>query len=182
MANQTISAFINTANAGTANTGVTAVEYGDGFNHTSVLTVSQTDAITVADNAALADGYLVYTFPAGTVVVHSAYMTMGVTLAEDTTATADVGIGTTQGSAAAATLDLDNAACENILTGQTTANCSGTATVKTATPTAAVPLVIESGDDHTVYFNIANTWADTAGVDLTGDIAGTIVLKWEFLA
>jgi len=33
-------------NVGVANTGVTAVEYGDGYNHTTVLTVSQVDALT----------------------------------------------------------------------------------------------------------------------------------------
>ena len=40
----------NIANAGTPNTGVTAEEYGDGRNHVTVLTVSQTDALTTADD------------------------------------------------------------------------------------------------------------------------------------
>lgn len=159
---------------GTVNSGVTAVHYGDGKNFTSILTVSKVDAITVADNAALAVGYLVYTFPAGPIVVNSSYMTMAVTLAEDTTATADVGIGTTIGSGANATLGAVGAGAENILTGQTTADCNGTPTVKTV----GTQLVIEAGDNHTVYFNVADTWADTAGTDLTGDIAGTITINW----
>jgi len=171
-----------TSNVGAVNTGVTAVEYGDGYNHVTVLTVSQVDALTLADNAALADGYLLYTLPAGAICVDYSYMSMAVTAAEDTTATADVGLGTTLASAAQATLDLDNAACENIITGQTAANCSGTATVKTAAPTAGIPYIIESADDHTIYFNVADTWADTAGVDLTADIAGTVVIAWRFLA
>jgi hypothetical protein len=172
-----------TSNVGAANTGVTAVEYGDGFTHTTVLTVSQADALTLADNAALADGYLLYTLPAGACIVESAYMSMAVTAAEDTTATADVGLGTVIGSTAIATLDLGaGGTMENILTGQTAANCSGTATVKTAIPTANVPLVIAAGDAHTIHFNVADTWADTAGSDLTADIAGTVVINWIFLA
>jgi len=171
------------ANVGAAGVGCTAVELGDGMNHTTIITVNQADALTVADDAALADGYLIYTLPAGAVIVNSAYMSMAVTAAEDTTATADVGLGTTIGSGANATLNLVAAgAAENILTGQTAADCNGTATVKTAIPTAAVPLVIEAAGDHTVYFNVADTWANTAGADLTADIAGTVVLNWQFMA
>lgn len=160
---------------GTPNTGVTAVTYGDGRNFTTVLTVSVTDAITVADNAALAVGYKVFDFPTGAIVVSSAYMSMAVTLAEDTTATADVGIGTTIGSGANAVLSGVGAGAENIITGQTAADCNGTATVKTIVNQI---LAIETGDSHSVYFNVADTWADTAGADLTGDIAGTITLNW----
>ncbi|MCK9526966.1 MAG: right-handed parallel beta-helix repeat-containing protein, partial [Limnochordia bacterium] len=168
-----------TTHAGTANTGVTATESSDGHTFKTTLTVSQTDALTFADNAALADGYLLYTFPAGAIIVESAYMSMAVTAAEDTTATPDVGLGTTEGSGANATLQAVGAAAENILTGQSAANCSGTATVKTV---ADQVLVIEAGDDHTVYFNVAATWADTAGADLTANIAGTVVLVWRFMA
>lgn len=166
------------ANVGAVNAGVTAVEYGSGTSHKTVLTVSKADALTVADNAALADGYKLYTFPAGKVVVKSASISMAVTAAEDTTATADVGLGTTIGSGANATLDAVGAAAENILTGQTAADCNGTATVKTV---ANQPLAIESAGDHDVYFNVADTWANTAGADLSADIAGTVVLMWEYL-
>lgn len=160
---------------GTVNTGVTAVTYGDGVNFTTVLTVSQVDAVDVADAAALSDGYLLYTFPAGAIIVDSAYMSMALTLAEDTTATPEVGLGTTIGSGANATLGAVGAAVENIITAQVAADANGTATVKTI---ADQKLVIESAGDHTVYFNIADTWADTAGADLTGDITGTVTLKW----
>ena len=165
-------------NAGTAGTGVTASEVSsDGVNFVTTLTVSVTDALTLGDNVALSDGYLVYTFPAGVINVTSAYMTMGVTAAstEIQSDTPDVGIGTTVGSGANATLDAVDAAAENILTGQTAADTNGTATVKTVSNQV---LTIESGDDHTVYFNVADTWADDTGADLTADIAGTITLTW----
>lgn len=159
---------------GTANTGVTAVHYGDGKDITTELTVSVTDALTLADNAALADGYLLFTLPAGAQVIHSAYMSMAVTAAEDTTATPDVGLGTTVASGAVNVLG-GTAAFENIITGQTAADANGTATVKTI---AASALAVESGDNKTIYFNVADTWADTAGADLSADIAGTVVIKW----
>lgn len=166
--------------AGTAGTGVTASEEGDGRTHTTVLTVAATDALTVADNAALSDGHLVYTFPAGEIIIESAYMSMGVTLAEDTTqAAAEIGLGTTAGTGAAATLGAVAATAENILGPATPTACDGTATVTTAAVGAGTPLVIATAGAHTVYFNIAATWADTAGADLTGDIAGTITLCWK---
>lgn len=165
---------------GTPNSGVVAKHYSaDGHNITTVLTVNQTDAITVADNAALADGYLLFTFPAGAVAVSSASMSMAVTLAEDTTATADVGLGMLIGSGANATLGAVGATAENVITGQASTNCSGTATVKTI---VNQPLAIEAADAHTLYFNIADTWANTAGTDLSGDIAGTVVLQWAKLS
>lgn len=163
---------------GTANTGVTAVTYGGGKDFVTVLTVDVTNAVDVADNAALADGYLLYTFPAGAIAVKSASMSMALTLAEDTTATPDVGVGTVVATGAVSVLG-GTATFENIITGQTAADADGTATVKTV---VNQPLAIEAAGAHTVYFNIAATWADTAGADLTGDIAGTVVISWTLLA
>src|SRR3990167_10807567 len=57
-------AGLNTLNAGAANAGTTAVEYGDSRLHQSVLTVNTT-LPAIAGGAALAVGKLLYTFPAG---------------------------------------------------------------------------------------------------------------------
>lgn len=170
-------------NGGTANTGVTPIEQGNGYSQTTILTVSQVNALTLADNASIADGYLLYTFPAGTVVIDYAYMTMAVQAAgaQLINDTPDVGLGTVIGTGAVATLD-GTAEFEDIITGQTATDADGTATVKTALPTAAVPFVIESGDAHTLHFNVADAWADDTGGDLTADIAGTVVIVWRFLA
>ena len=170
-------------NNGTANTGVTAAEYGDGYQHTTVLTVSQVNALTIADNAAIADGRLLYTFPAGAIVIDYAYMTMGMTAAsaEAQSDTPDVGLGTVIASGAVSVLS-GTATFEDIITGQTATDANGTATVKTTLPTAGNPFVIESGDAHTLHFNVADTWADDTGGDLTADISGTVVLVWRFLA
>ena len=165
------------ANVGTAATGATAVEYGNGRQHQTVITVS-TALGAIAGGADLGLGKLVYTLPAGAIIVNSAYMSMALTAADGNidADTPDVGLGTVVASGAVAVLS-GTATFENILTGQTAADCSGTATVKT---TGAQILAIETGDAHTVYFNVADGWA--ASGETACLIAGTIVLNWEFMA
>lgn len=167
------------SNVGVPGTGVDAEEFGDRYNHTTVLTIDAANSLTVADNAAIADGHLIYTFPAGSVIVNSAYMSVAVSVGSDQLIadTPDVGIGTVTGSGAVATLD-GTATFENIITGQTAADSNGTATVKTSIPTAAVPLVIETGAAHTVYLNVADTWANDTDGDLTADLSGTVIINW----
>jgi len=173
---------LSTVNNGTANTGVTAVEEGNGVHNRTTLTVSQVDALTLADNDAIADGYLLYTFPAGKIVIHSASMSMAVSAAsaELQADTPDVGLGTVIAEGAVATLD-GTGTFEDIVTGQTAADANGTETLKTATPTGGAPFVMESADAHTLHFNVADTWADDTGADLTADISGTVIIEWSFL-
>ncbi len=187
-ANKDITAFrhvtVNTTrtatNVGTANTGTTAVEVGDAYNHTTILTVSTT-LPAIAGGANLAVGKLLYTFPAGEIIIESAYMSMGITQTQGNinADTPDGGLGTVIGSGVVATLD-GTATFENIITGQTFTNCTGTAAVKTAIPTANVPLVIAAAGAHTVYFNVADGWA--ASGDAAALLAGTVVLNWRFMA
>lgn len=175
----TLADYIKPTNVGTANTGVTAVEYGDGRIHQTVLTIAKTNAIDIADDAALADGYKIYDFPAGSVIITGTYMTAGVTVAstESQAVNADLGLGTTVASGANAVLSA-TAGFENVLTGQTTTGCTGTAAVKTV----GTQLVIEAADSHSLYLNVAGTWANDTGGDLTGDFAGTVVVNWVFNA
>ena len=162
---------------GTPATGVTAVEEGSGNIHKTTLTVSTT-LPAIAGGADLAVGKLLYTLPAGAVIVDSAYMSLAITQSEGniTADTPDGGLGTTIGSGAVAVLG-GTAAFENILTGQTFADCDGTAKVKTV---ADQPLAIETGGDKTVYFNVADGWA--ASGDAAAALAGTVVLFWKNVA
>jgi hypothetical protein len=173
------SSGLNNTNSGTANTGTTPAEYGDGRNHTTVLTVSTT-LPAIAGGAALAVGKLLYTFPAGAIVIREVYMSMAITQTQGNinANTPDVGLGTVIGSGANALLSAVGHTSENILTGQTAANCTGTATVKTIAP-ALDEVVIEAGDAHTVYFNAAATWA--ASGDAAALLTGTIVINWAFM-
>lgn len=173
-------AALTTLNVGTAAAGSAAVERGNGHDHTTVLTVSTT-LPAIAGGANLAVGKLLYTFPAGEVVVESAYMSLAIqqTQGNITADTPDVGLGTTIGSGVVAVLG-GTAAFENVITGQTAADCDGAATVKTATPTAGVPLVIATADAHTLYFNAADLWA--ASGDAAAGLAGTVVINWSWMA
>jgi hypothetical protein len=167
----------NTGNVGTANTGVTAAEYGDGFMHHTVLTISQGDALTVGDAAALGAGYKIYDLPTGQVVLHSASF-KAVTLTADDVATQsdtpDVGLGTTVASGVVSVLS-GTAAFENILTGQTATDCNGTA----INAVVGTQLVVADGDSHSVYLNVADTWADSTVQ--TVDLAGEVHLVWSFM-
>ncbi len=169
--------IVNTTNIGTAATGVTAVESGDGGQHTTVLTVSSV-LPAIAGGADAAVGKLLYTLPAGACIVNMAYMSMSINQTESNinADTPDVGLGTTIGSGANALLSDVGAAAENILTGQTAADCAGLVKVKTV---ADQVLVIEAGGDHTIYFNAADGWA--ADGDSAAVLAGTVVLHWQFM-
>jgi hypothetical protein len=168
-------------NIGTAGTSVTAVEYGDGRNHTTVLTISGL-AYTVASAAAEAIGKLIYTFPAG---AHAHEVTsLNVTLQGGGTVdsdTPDVGIGSTEATGAQATLDAVAATAEDYITGQTATDCSGTAVQALTAATAGYGTGIslnDGGDTKTVHLNMADTWA---GAD-TVTVNGTVVIKWTSMS
>jgi hypothetical protein len=171
----TFSTLSTDTNVGTVGTNVTAVERGWANNHVTTLTLSSL-ALTIGDTATLADGVLIYTFPAGAIIVDAAYMSVGVNLTTGTPTTdqPDVGLGTVIASGAVAVLDTPST-FEDIMTGQTAADVAGTATVLTLQTTK----VIEVGEAHTVHFNIADTWANVT--DTAATASGTVVLKWALM-
>uniref|UniRef100_A0A6H1ZDX9 Uncharacterized protein n=1 Tax=viral metagenome TaxID=1070528 RepID=A0A6H1ZDX9_9ZZZZ len=173
------SAVLTGANNGTAETGTTAAEYGDGYRHITVLTVNTT-LPAIAGGADLAVGKLLYALPAGAVVVHSSHMDLAITQTQGniTADTPDGGLGTTIASGVVNVLS-GTAAFENILTGQAFNDCNGTAEDKAAIPTGGTSLVIESGGDHTIYFNVADGWA--ASGDAAATLTGTVVIEWTHL-
>ena len=164
-------------NVGAVSAGSVATERGNLAQHKTTLAVNST-LPAIAGGANLSVGKLLYTFPAGAIIVHSAYMSMGITQTEGfiNADTPDVGLGTTIASGVNALLS-DTAGAEDILTGQTANNCTGTAEVKTV---ADQILVIEAAGDHTVYFNVADGWA--ASGDAAALMVGTVVLNWSFVA
>jgi len=166
---------VTNKNVGTVAAGSSVVEYGDGVHHQSVITVDTTLG-DIPGGAALALGKLVYTFPGGAVDVKSTYISMALTQT-DGNITADtpyVGIGTTVASGVVSDLT-GTAAFDNMLENQAADDCNGTAEVKHL----ATSLLIATAGDHTVYFNVADTWA-ASGDDACG-IAGTIIIEWTFV-
>ena len=90
--------------------------------------------------------------------------------------TPDVGIGTVIATGAVATLD-GTATFENLLTGQTFTNCTGT---KTKVGVIDQTLFIGENDAHTIHLNAADTWA---GAETTGLAAtGTILIEYVVLS
>ena len=163
-----------TANVGTAATGVTAVEYGDGRRHITKLTFTLLTMTPVTAADAEATGILIYTLPAGAVVVNSASMSVGV-YGSGTDCDADtpeVGLGTVTASGDTALLS-GTATFESILTGTAATNCTGTVTLVTVSQ----GLGVETAGAHTVYLNSADTWAGICTITATG----TVWLEWTLL-
>lgn len=167
------------SNVGTAGSGVTAVEYGSGFRHRTVLTLATT-LPAIAGGANLGVGKLIYTLPAGAILIHGAKMSVAITQtqAHINADTPDVGVGTVIASGAVATLD-GTAAFENIITGQTAANCTGTPSVVALQPTAGADLFIAAASAHTIHLNVADGWA--ASGDAAALLTGTVAIEWTFL-
>jgi hypothetical protein len=166
------------ADVGTAATGVTATTYGDGRDYTTVLqfTAKSLGAPTAGANLAL--GALIYTFPAGAHIHVGSYMSVGLTTGGVTTDTPDVGIGSVIGSGVVAVLG-GTSTFEDYITGQTAADCAGTATVKTSVATAGALTGIsinEAASAKTVYLNAADGWNAAVTGNLTA--TGTITMKW----
>lgn len=157
-------------------TGLTAREYGSSHTHCTVLSLSGATLPAIAGGANLGVGRLLYTFPAGAIRVTSSQINVSITQTQGNinADTPDVGLGTTIASGAVALLS-GTAAFENILTGQTAADCNGTATLKTVDTS----LVIESSGAHTVYLNVADGWA--ASGDTGARLNGTVTLHWQYI-
>lgn len=174
----TLGGVVMRVEPGTANTGVTALTFGDGRNFVTTLTFSglAVDSVTAANKAI---GVLLYTLPAGVQAIDYAYMSValagsGALVDADTP---DLGVGTVIASGVVALLS-GTATFEDIITGQTANDVNGTAEVKTALPTAGVPLIRESGDAKTIHLNMADGWAGAADITATG----TVTIKWTKLA
>ena len=171
---------LTTGEGGTTTVGVHATEYGDSRMHTTVLRI-ECPLPAIAGGANLAVGKLLYTFPAGAILVNAASMSLSIQQTEDNI-TADTpigGLGTVIASGAVADL-VGTGTFEDILIGQTFDDCDGTAEVKTLIPTASVPFVIETGAAHTIHLNVADGWA--ADGDAAAVLAGTVVLQWVKLS
>lgn len=162
---------------GTANTGVTATETGNGNTRVTTLTFTGLALPDVADNAASAVGVLLYTLPAGAQVIKTAYFNVGLTLDDAVqTDTPDVGLGTVIATGSVATLD-GTSTFEDILTGQTfSSGVDGTAHAAIA----QVGLARGASAAKTIHLNAADTWADTTTQGLTA--TGTVVIEWVALA
>jgi|SRR5215471_5870328 len=169
-----------TSQVGTPGTGTTAVEYGNGYQHTTVLTIAGV-LPNIPGGASLGLGLKIYTLPAGVQSYWVSYMSVGIT---QTTGhinanTPNVGLGTVIASGVISVLS-GTATFQDIITGSNAANCTGTATVSQAAPTGGAPFIRNAAAAKDVFFNAAAAWA--ASGDPAAIVAGTVVLRWDTLA
>jgi hypothetical protein len=152
---------------------VTAVEYGDGYNHVTVLTV--TAAVLVPDIPANNEevGALIYTFPAGVHQVHSVHMDITAINSGNTGFAADLGCGSTLAAGDGTTLQ--EATDEDFLDGQTIAAIQTPATEKSL---ASDGTVFEATDSKLFHLNLAAAWS--AG-EADPTITGTVTIRWSYL-
>lgn len=175
----TAKALRTDANVGTAGTGVTAVEYGDGFNHVTVLTIT---AAALAPTTVPADaegiGVVIYTFPAGVYAGSGIHADLTAFTGTGLAATnaVDFGFGSLISSGDIATLT--TAAMEDWLTGQTIADISSPATEKSTIMTGGADLMFEAAGSHVLNLNMAGTWNDTFTAPLA---TATVTIYWTFL-
>lgn len=172
---------ISTANAGTAGTGTTATEYGDGYNHVTVLEMAGTLPAITGDTLQ-AVGLLVYTFPAGVTRVKSVHMDVSVTQSQGNinADTPDVGLGQTIATGAVSVLG-GTPAFEDYVTGSAAADCTGTTTDLSEDTTPAALTLNIAGGPKTLHFNAADGWDAAAGGDAAATLSGTITIEWSFL-
>lgn len=172
----------NRVNLGTTPVGtVSIVEYGDGRDITTVLTLTNFIVGALAGaGAALGIGNIVYAYPAGQhLELVSAFSSIVLTCAGTAVAT-DTGLGSVVASGAVSVLS-GTATFEDRLTGQTinTAVGGGAAVSALTAATAGIGTGISlnvAGSVKNVFLNSAGTW----NADNTGNLTatGTIILKW----
>ncbi len=167
-----------TDNAGTAGTGVTAKEFCNGRMFVTELTLTNI-AYTIGDNASLADGALIYTFPAGEMVLQACSQQVALTLTTGTptTDTPEICLGTVIGTGAVATCGT-TATFEDVLGPDVAADMAGTNNILTQIgPTAdTAGFVIATAAAHTLHLNIADAWANVDNTAATA--SGTVICMW----
>lgn len=157
--------------SGTPAAGVSVTEVVNGRHHITKIDLADFAVGSSAAAANLAFGKKIYSFPAGQIQVKSASISLalqgsGATCDADTP---DLGLGTTIASGAVAVLG-GTAGFEDILTGQTMADCNGT--VKNAAVAQQLPIL--PAGSHDVHLNMADGWAGAAAFTASG----SITLEW----
>lgn len=176
---RTWGAEIEPGNLGTVGAGTTVAEFGDQYNHVTVLTMAGVlPAIT--GGAAQAVGLLIYTFPAGVTRVKCNHMDVGITQSEGNinNDTPKVGVGSLIATGVFSVLN-GTVGFDDYVVEQTASNCTGTKTDKSEDTAVASLQLNEAGGVKTLHLNAADTWA--ASGDSAATLSGTVTIEWTFL-
>lgn len=165
--------YLTISNAGAAETGSTAEEFGDDYQHVTKITVAPfTQAVTAA---ALAFGKKIYDFPLGHIKVNRALMKVTI-VAPASTTIGELALGTVVASGVAATTQ-GTATFENIIDGtaNTVTSAEGALTVINKAAEADVPDGSSTALD--LYLNAAGTWEATENLTISAEIT----IFWDYL-
>ncbi len=172
---------------GVVGSGFTVVEQGVGTNRRTILTLTAAlSIVTTPDAEDLADGLLIYTFPAGQIIVHRVYgdVAFDINDAANVGDQPEVGLGTTIAAGANATLgaaatgaEAENMWGPHVLTGVDAINDTGDAIQQVST----LEFVMPGADPHLCHLNIADAWANGAGTDDVTVEAARFVIDWTLL-
>lgn len=182
----TANVLLTTGSVGTAGTGAVAEEHGDAFYHITKLTCTTLAVGTGADNADLAIGGLVYTFPSGAIMIMDGSV-KGIfdQASHGTIGDGEVGLGTVVGSTAVDTIAEVGATSGDVMLGRAISSYVLGTTVVTAggnPVTAGGVTVIASGaSPRTVYLNLAATWPDIASAEAV-TFTGVVTIRWRIIS
>ena len=166
-------------NVGAVPATVSAVEYGDGYNHVTLLTL--TAAVFVVDVPADVEevGALIYTFPTGVHQVHATMIDI-TAIALETNDPADCIFGVGSTLAAGDTVTFGAATDEDFIDG----TAFDVTTINTGTPSviaqAGDGTIFLTGDSKLFHLNIAGTWTDAVAAG-EATVTGTVTIYWTFL-
>ncbi len=175
----------NTVNVGAVNGAtVSAVEYGDGFFHRTVLTLTATP-VTVTDSApqVAGGGTKIYDFPAGAItflggsfsVAPTTTSTIASTLKSGVTI--EIGLGTVIGAGALTTTE------DNIIDGATgpSSTVINVAAAAIAGAKSSAPSIAgTAGSPADMLINIGVPTATDIDADATVTLTGTVTILWAF--
>ncbi len=175
----TSAGHLNTLNNGSVPGTVTAVEYGDGYNHVTILTV--TAAVFVPDVPANVEevGALIYTFPTGVHRVNATHMDI-TAIALETNDPADCILACGSTLAAGDTVTFGVATDEDFIDGNAydvTDLNGGTAKVLGESGDGTIFM---TGDSKLFHINTAGTWTDGVAAG-EATVTGTVTIWWTFL-
>ncbi len=170
---------------GTAGTSIAALEMGEGTLRRTILKVTTPiSVVTTPHSESLGDGILVYTFPAGQIILHDVYGDVGLEIDDASLIgdTPEVALGGTLTTGAVATVGASNVTDENIWGPHVAAGCDVGATVGDAGQwVSAKDVIIAAAADHTVYFNCAYGWSSGANTKDLFLQTGRFVIDWTLI-
>ncbi len=178
---------------GTAGANVTETTYEQGGGNelgqrymTNLVITAGISLVTTPDTASLAEGILIYTFPAGQIVVNRVYGDVGLDIndANNVADTPEIGLGTAVASGANATLGdaASGVEAENLWGPHVVAGCDTDADTSDAGQfISTLGFVMAGAGDHTCHLNCADNWGNGAGTQDVTIVNGRFIIEWLLL-